>query len=96
MNLVPGTLRLAADGLVGTSGKPIRVFSVHLVSGATASTTSFKNGTSTGGTAYLQVDGVISKGVTLNIAGGMRFPAGCYMDTDANISYCTIVYTEEH
>jgi hypothetical protein len=95
MNLLPGATRLTADGLVGTSGKPIRVFAVHLVSGATASTTTLKLGTSTAGTAYLQVDGLASQGVTINIAGGLRFPTGCYMDTDANISYCVIVYTEE-
>ena len=95
MNLVPGCTRLTADGLVGPSGKSIRVFSVHLVSGATASTTYLKLGISTAGTAYLQIDGVASQGVTVNIAGGLSFPTGCYMDTDANISYCTIVYTEE-
>ena len=95
MNLVPGNTRLTADGLVGTSGKPIRIFIIHLLSGATASTTTFKNGTSTGGTAYVQVDGVSSQGVTLNFAGGVRFPDGCYMDTDANISHALITYTEE-
>ena len=95
MNLVIGNTRLTADGLVGTSGKPIRVYWVHLVSGATASTTTLKNGTGTGGTAYCQVDGVASSGVLLNFAGGMRFPDGCYMDTDANISYAVIGYTEE-
>ena len=95
MNMVPGVTRLTEDGLVGSSGVPIRVFSIHLVSGATASTTSFNNGTAVGDTAYAQVDGIASKGVTLSFAGGLRFPAGCYMNTDANISYCTIVYTEE-
>lgn len=95
MNLVPGTVRLTEDSLVGTSGKPIRIFSIHLVSGGTLSTTTFKNGTSTSGTAWVQVDGLASSGVTLNFAGGVRFPAGCYMDTDANISYCTVTYTEE-
>ena len=95
MNLLPGTTRLTADGLVGASGKRVRVFSIHLVSGATASTTTFKNGTGTGGTAYCQVDGVASQGVTLNFAGGLSFPDGCFMDTDANISYCVVVATQE-
>ena len=96
MNLMPGATRLTADGLVGTSGKPIRVFQIHLVSGATLSTTLFKNGTSTGGTSYIQVDGTASKGVTWESKNGVLFPSGCYMDTDANISFCVIVYTEEH
>ena len=95
MNLVPGVTRLAADGLVGSSGKPIRVFFAHLVSSATASTVSLKNGTTSSGTAYAQIDGIASQGVTLNFAGGMRFPGGCFLDADANISYCVVGYTEE-
>lgn len=95
MNLVPGSTRLTSDGAVGTSGKPIRVFTAHLVSGGTASTTILRNGTGTGDTAYAQIDGTSSEGVTVSFAGGLRFPSGCYMDTDANISYCTFVYTEE-
>ena len=95
MNLVPGNTRLTADGLVGTSGKPIRIFNIHLVSGSTASTTTFRDGTSASGTAYFQADGLSSKGANFNFAGGLRFPSGCYMDTDANISYCVITYTEE-
>jgi len=91
-----GTQRLTKDGSVGVSGKPVRVYWIHLVSGATASTTSFKNGTSTAGTAYIQADGLVSKGVTLNFAGGVLFPSGCYMDTDANISYCTVGFTMEN
>ena len=95
MNLVIDTVRLTADGAVGVSGKPMRVYWVMLVSGATASTTSLKNGTSTSGTAYAQVDGKANEGVLINFAGGMRFPSGCYMDTDANISYATIGCTRE-
>ena len=95
MNLVPGSTSLTADGLVGTSGKSIRIFCIHLVSGATASTTVFNNGTLVGDTARVQVDGTASKSVTVSFAGGMLFPLGCFMNTDANISYCTIIYTEE-
>jgi len=95
MNLVPGVVRLTADGLVGTSGMPIRIFSIHLVSGATASTTTFRDGTTSSDTAHIQVDGIASQGVTIGFNGGVRFPNGCFMDTDANISYSTIVYTEE-
>ena len=95
MNLVPGTIRYTGDSAVGTSGKPIRVFSIHLVSGASASTTTLKNGTGTGDTAWVQVDGLANAGVTLNFAGGVRFPLGCYLDADANISFATVTFTEE-
>jgi hypothetical protein len=95
MNLVTDTKRLTADGVVGQSGKPTRVYWILLVSGSTGSTTSLKNGTSGTGTAYVQVDGKANEGVLLNFAGGVRFPDGCYMDTDANISYATIGCTTE-
>lgn len=95
MNFVPGSTRLTADGQVGSGTRACRVYSIHLVSGGTGSATVLKNGTSTSGTAYVQVDGVASTGVTLNFAGGVLFPAGCYMDTDANISYAVITFNEE-
>ena len=95
MNLLPGTQRVTADLAVGTSGKPIRVFCVHLISGGTASTLTLYNGTSASGTAYIQVDGVASQGVTINFSGGMLFPAGCFADVDANISYAMVTFSLE-
>lgn len=95
MNLIPGVTRITADGPVGTSGKPIRVFCVNLVSGGSASTLTLRNGTSGSATANEQVDGTASQSVTKNYAGGLRFASGCYADVDANISYATITYTEE-
>ena len=95
MNLVPGSTRLTADGLVGSSGNPIRVFMIHLLSDTTASTTALNNGTLSTDTVYIQVDGIASKGVTLNFAGGLRFPDGCYLNADANIVSAVVTFTEE-
>ncbi len=94
MNLVIGQERLTADGQVGPAGAT-RIYWVHLVSGGTGSTTTLKNGTTTGGTAIVQVDGVANQGVTINFAGGCRFPDGCFMDTDANITYATFGVSRE-
>ena len=93
MTIYPGSTRLTGDGVVGISGKPTRVFFIHLISGATGSTTTLENGTSASGTIYAQIDGVASSGVTVNFAGGLLFPDGCFMDTDANISSAVIGYT---
>lgn len=95
MNLVPGTQRVTSDIAVGSSGKPIRVFAVNLISGGTASTLILRNGTDTSGTAYDQVDGTINVSISKSYAGGLRFPNGCFADVDANISYATIIYSEE-
>jgi hypothetical protein len=98
MNLLPGTQQYVGDNelAVGTSGKPIRVFSVELISGATASTIQLFNGTTdTAANLYAQVDGIANQSVVINYAGGKRFPNGCFLDTDTNTAYATVVYTEE-
>ena len=96
MNLIPGTQYFAANGdlAVGTSGKPIRIFSIELISGATASTLKVYNSTAATNNQYAQVDGVASQSVVIGYAGGKRFPAGAFVDMDANGS-ATVVYTEE-
>lgn len=96
MNLLPGTyITSTTAGVIGTLGKPIRVFSAHLKSGAAASTVSFLNGKTATGTSAFQIDGIASEGVTLNWAGGIRFGSGCYFVGDANVGYLTVTYTEE-
>lgn len=95
MNLLPGTVRITADSALITSGLPVRVYAVNLVSGGSGSTLILRNGTSTSGDAYEQVDGSASQSVTKNYAGGLLFPAGCFADVDANISYATIICTKE-
>lgn len=93
----PGTqLITTTDAAVGTSGQPCRVFSVGLISGGTAGVLILRNGTSTGGTAVLQIDGTISKMSTpIDFANGLLFPAGCFMDADANCAGGFISYVNE-
>lgn len=95
MNLLPGTQRVTADIAVGSSGMATRVYSVNLISGGTASTLTLRNGTSASGTTWEQIDGTASQSVTKNYAGGLLFPAGCFADVDANISYATIVCSSD-
>lgn len=92
---LPGPQQVTADSVVGKSGKPTRVWSVGLISTGTASTLILRNGTSTAGTAWEQIDGVASQSVTKNWAGGILFPNGCFADADGNISYATINFTTE-
>jgi hypothetical protein len=96
MNLLPGTQAVTTtDAVVGVSGQPVRVYSVHMVSDGTAGTLILRNGTTTGGTSYIQLDGVISKGATLDFANGVRFPAGCFMDADTHCISGVIVFSQE-
>ena len=99
MNLVPGTQQYVGDSdlAVGTAGKPTRIYSVEVISTTTAATVQLFNGTdNTAANKYAQVDGVISKSVVVNYAGGKRFPNGCFIDTGAYVTYMTVVFSQEY
>ena len=62
-----GTQKLSADGVVGTSGKPIMLYSVHIASKAGgAGTVTLYDGTSTGDTAYSTHEGEADAGIEIN------------------------------
>lgn len=96
MALIPNpiTQRFTASGAIGSGNKPIKVFNVNLVSTATASTCSIKDNGS-GGTIYDQIDGLSSKSVSKNYAGGLRLPTNGYFTADGSISLATIIYSED-
>lgn len=102
MNLVPGVKRITGSGLIGpaiiagASPRPIRLFSVVLMSGGTASVLSLLDGTTSGGTEYVNITGTASTGSVVNFAGGLRFPDGLYATVDGNISYAVLSFTEEY
>jgi len=74
-----GVVVKTADGNLSTAGKPIRVFSLTVVSASTAGAALY-NGTSISGTARVSIDGVASRSNTQNFEGGLLFPDGCYVD----------------
>ncbi len=94
---MPGTVSITnqTNAAVLTSGKPVRVFSVFLLSDGTASTVSLYNGTAASGTAFIQIDGVISKGATLDFANGILFPNGCFASVDSHTVSLTIACQTE-
>ena len=96
MNLLPGRQRVTADAIIGSGTRGVRVYSVHLISGATASVGYLRNGTVVGADIDIQIDGVASTGVTLNFAGGVLLPAGCFYDDDSNITSAIVTFTEEN
>ncbi len=95
MNLLPGIQTITADGVIGQSGKPVRVFSIHLISAGIPSVLAVHNGTSASGTQILSITGTANTGVTTSFEQGLRFPDGCYVNVDANITNVTFSYTQE-
>lgn len=88
-----GTQILTTSGVVGVSGKPTRVFCVHIVSAGTAGNATLKDGTTTDGTASATYLATINTGTTFPAEGtGIYFPNGCYASFDANVSRCVVTY----
>lgn len=93
---MPGTQYFTTTDLaLGVSGRPTRVFSVSYTSGGTAGVVILRNGISTAGQIYLQLDGTINKGTVWNDPNGLLFPAGCFVDVDANVASCAVSFTQE-
>lgn len=93
MNLLPGDELFTADGLI-SGGHTVRIFSAHIISGATAGVVNLRDG-SASGTIRKTLTGTVSDGKTFNFAGGLRFENGCYYDEDANVTSTNIVYSRE-
>jgi len=90
-----GTSNITADGVIGPSGRPIRVYSFVVHSGGTAAVVSFYSGTSSSGTKLIQIDGTINKSVVVTFEEGLLFSAGCYCDLDTNTTFVTTSYAAE-
>ena len=74
-----GVVVKTADGNLSTAGKPVRVFSLTVVSGSTAGANLY-NGTAISGTPRVALVGVANASNTVNFEGGLLFPDGCYVD----------------
>lgn len=79
--------RIVADGVIGVSGKPTRLYGLLIESGATPGLISVYNGTDTTGTVILpSLSGAANQGKVVEgiPAEGIFFPGGVYVDIDAN------------
>jgi hypothetical protein len=91
---------MVADGIAGVSGKPIRIFSIHiLAAGADVPEIKLYSGIATGGTIYVQQKGTANTGATFEFGeNGFLFPNGCYYEevTDAHVTSTLITFTQEN
>lgn len=90
-----GSTLITADAAVGTSGAATKVFAIHIVSDGTAGVVILRNGTSTGGTAYVTETGTVSTGKTVYFGdNGVLFPSGCYCDVDSHALTTLVAYAQ--
>ncbi len=92
-----GSSRLTAAGVLGVSGKSLRVFGFTMRSGAGGpGIVTLYAGTSTGGTEkYVMQGNADASADKLFNAEGKHFQTGCYVDFDANVSYVDFDYLQE-
>lgn len=98
MSLPIGSQTRTDDGVIGTSGKKIRVYGFIVRSdGDGASVVSVYNGTSSSGT-LVDVINVSAASTTTRVmyAGGLYFGSGCYVDVDGNTAFITAIYEQEN
>lgn len=84
---------LSADGAIGVSGSPVKLWGFNFVSGASAGTVIFRNGTSASGTEVFRQTGTANAATTAMPGGdGIVFPSGLFVDIDANVTQATAFY----
>jgi hypothetical protein len=96
MSLPIGTQKRTSDGVIGTSGKKIRVYGFIVNSDSSGSAVSVYNGTGTGGVLLDVLTGAASVSTRIFYAGGLLFDSGCYIDLDAtHTAFVTAIYEQE-
>lgn len=92
-----GAVNKTADSSIGTAGKPIRLFAVNMLSGATAGQLVLRNGSADTADIWVREVGVVNTGKTVEFGPhGILFPNGCFYDDDANFTWVTFQYSEEN
>ena len=99
MLTLPGIQQFVGNNplAVGTSGSPVRIFSVEVVASGDGATVVelYNSTTTTSNTNYARINAATSKCTTVTYFMGKRFPNGCYLSTDANTAFATVVYEQE-
>lgn len=92
-----GTQLVTADAAISTANKPVRIFSIHILSGGGgAAAVSLRSGGTVSGTVRVTETGTISTGKTFNYGKyGLLFEAGCFCDIDANTTSCAVQFELE-
>ena len=92
-----GSQLITADGVVGTAYKPIRVFSIHILStGGGGGVVNLRSGAAVTSTIRTTQAGTTSTGVTYNYGKtGFLFESGCYCDIDANTTSVLVQFVKE-
>lgn len=85
-----GSVKYTASGAIGTSGKPVTVYSYSFLSGGSPGVVILKD-TDNSGIERHEQTGTASVGTTVVFGEtGKFFPNGCYWLKDANTTYLDV------
>lgn len=91
-----GTVTLTADGAVGTSGKPVRIYSIYWVKETGAETMVVRHGISSSASIVIEQVSTADDGNLLDFgAEGMLFPSGAFYDEGTAITTATFTFRVE-
>lgn len=95
-NGLGGGFRVTASGVLGVSGKPVRVYGYTMRSGAGGvGAVQLFDGTSTAGNERWKGSGNTDGGALVVFPTvGKFFPSGCYVQIDANVTYVEFEYEQ--
>lgn len=91
-----GGKRITASGIVGISGKPVRIFGYTQRSSANgAGVVQLFDGTDGSGNERWKGTGNTDDGALVNFPSqGKFFPTGCYCQIDGNVTYVELDYVQ--
>lgn len=95
-NGLGGGFRVTASGVVGVSGKPVRIYGYTMRSGAGgAGSVQLFDGASSAGNERWKGSGSADAGsLVVFPTMGKFFPSGCYALIDANVTYIEFDYEQ--
>lgn len=92
----PGTQLVTADGIVGRSGKPVRIYHINILSGAAGGVVNLRNGALVTSPIWVQEVGTATQGVSFAFNEGLLLPGGCFVDIDANVTSVAVTFSIEN
>lgn len=95
-NGLGGGFRITASGVVGASGKPVRIYGYTMRSGSGGvGLVNLYDGTATTGSERWAGQGNTDSGALVSFGErGKFFPSGAYCSVDANVTYVEFDYEQ--
>lgn len=96
MSLPIGSQKRTDDGVIGTSGKKIRIYGFIVRAGGSDTSVEVYNGTTAADTLVDVIAASANTTTRIMYAGGMLLGSGCFINVDANTSFVTAILEQEN